>query len=368
MNFSHQDEVYLRHALRLARKGIQTVSPNPAVGAVIVRDGEVIAEAWHKQAGELHAERLALESISGHAAGATLYVNLEPCCHWGQTPPCTDIIISERISRVVACTADPNDKVAGQGFEILRQAGIEVSYGHLEGRAEKLNEVFFHDITTGKPFVHVKAGVSLDGKIATSTGKSQWITSEKARLYAHRLRQRYSAILVGTNTVLIDDPSLNVRTSDGGSIHRVIIDSELKLPLTAKLFQQEAGGKIFIATSRNVTAAKAVEFEKAGATLLKCKTENGKIDLNDLMTQLSANGINSLMVEGGGETIASFLAAGLVNKMTLVYAPIVIGGRASVSVASGLEIDSLSEAHQLHSLRSFKLGPDIAIEGYLGQE
>lgn len=364
MKFTWEDETFLRRALTLAANGLQTVSPNPAVGALVVRDNQVIAEGWHIRAGEQHAETVALARAGEEARGAALYVNLEPCCHYGRTPPCCDAIIRAGIRRIVACTSDPNPKVNGGGFRALDAAGIELSFGFLVNEAERLNEVYFHFMRTRRPFVHVKAGMSLDGRIATSSGKSQWITSDESRRYAHRLRQRYDAILVGAKTLAVDNPRLDVRVEGGGVISRVVLDSRLSLDPGARIFQAEAGGAVIIATTADAPERKIREIRDLGADVIVCAEKDGRVAIDDLLAKLGERTITGMMVEGGGETIAAFFAAGAVQKVTFVLAPLIIGGHASVPVVGGAEIDELAEAWRLKDLRSFSLGPDIAIEGY----
>ena len=363
MSFTKVDERFLRRALNLARMGIQTVSPNPAVGAVIVQDDEIISEGWHKKKGSPHAEALAIKQLDGKAEGATIYVNLEPCSHWGQTPPCCDAIIKAGIKRVVCCGVDPNPKVQGRGFSILKDAGIEVSCGHLEKEARKLNEAFYHYHETKRPFIHVKAGMSMDGRIATSTYKSQWITSEDARHYAHKLRQRYDAILVGINTVIQDDPSLDVRLPEGGYNQRLIMDSKLRLPLDARVLTGSANaGLSIITTNRDCNAIALIQ--ELGAEVIVCDEKDGHIDINDMLKTLGKKGINSILVEGGGEIISAFFRNNLVNKLTFVYAPLIIGGKNAIPAVGGSDIDSLTQGIKLKDVRSFHLGRDIAIEAY----
>jgi len=364
MNESAEYERHLRRAITLACRGLDTVSPNPAVGAVIVKEGRVVGEGWHRRAGAPHAEALALGAAGADAAGATLFANLEPCCHRGRTPPCVDAIIEAGIERVVACIEDPNPLVGGKGFAKLRSAGIEVDVGRLASRAERLNEVYLHCVRRRAPFVHVKAGLSMDGRIATAAGESQWITSERALRYAQRLRRRYDAILVGVGTLLADDPLLTVRVKGGGAIHRIVIDSRLRTPPDAKVFSAAAAGDILIATTENADMGRLSELRSRGAEVVVCGTRDEKVDLAQLLDILFQRGITSVMVEGGGETIAAFLEAGLVNKVTFVYAPKIIGGHRAVPAVGGRELTRLGDAVSLRDLRSFRLGPDIAIEGY----
>lgn len=365
MSIDARDKIYLKRALELAELGKQTVSPNPAVGAVVVKDGQVIAEGWHKKTGGPHAEAEALSNISrDQAEGSTIYINLEPCCHHGRTPPCTDAIIDKGIARAVFCMIDPNPRVNGSGAQALRNAGIEVDFGVLEAEARQLNEIYVHHMETGRPFIHIKAGLSLDGRLATATNKSQWITGEEARAYAHKLRQRYDGILVGSRTLQIDNPRLDVRVDEGGNIHRIILDSTLKIRTDARIFSRDAGKEIIIATTSRSENRKRKELEDAGARIIISDGEDGRVGLLEMSRQLGSLGITGLMVEGGGETISSFLRQDLVNKVTFVYAPIIIGGRNAVPVVGGEDIDSLTEALHLRFIDSFRLGNDIAIDGY----
>jgi diaminohydroxyphosphoribosylaminopyrimidine deaminase/5-amino-6-(5-phosphoribosylamino)uracil reductase len=365
MPITAKDKIYLKRTIELAERGKQTVSPNPAVGAVVVKNDTIIAEGWHKKTGDMHAEAEALSKLSvEEAEGATIYVNLEPCCHFGRTPPCTNAIIDKKIRRVVFCMIDPNPKVNGGGVEKLRENGIEVAYGFLEREARLLNEIYVHYMETGRPFIHIKAGMSLDGRIATATNKSQWITCEEARVYAHTLRQRYDGILVGSKTILIDDPRLDVRLDNGGKIHRIILDSKLSTPPSARIFKSDAGKPIIIATTPAADQKKIKSLEEQGARIIICGDEEDRVSLPCLTRQLGEMQITGMMVEGGGEVISSFVRENLVNKITFVYAPIIIGGRNAISVVGGKDIDFLNEAMHLRSIRSFRLGTDIAIEGY----
>ena len=364
MNESAEYDRHLRRAITLARRGLDTVSPNPAVGAVVVRYGRVVGEAWHRRAGAPHAEPAALEAAGELAAGATLFVNLEPCCHRGRTPSCADAVIEAGVSRVVACIEDPNPLVGGKGFAKLRSAGIEVDVGRLAARAERLNEVYLHCVRRRTPFVHAKAGLSLDGRIATAAGESRWITSESARRYSQRLRRRYDAILVGVGTLIADDPLLTARVKGGGAIHRIVVDSRLRTPADAKIFSAAATGDIIIATTEHADKGRAGELRSRGADVVVCGARDEKVDPEQLLGILFQRGITGVVVEGGGETIAAFLGAGLVNTVTFVYAPKIIGGHRAVPAVGGRELERLGDAMRLRDLRSFRLGPDIAIEGY----
>ena len=324
----------------------------------------MISEGWHRRAGEEHAECLALKKAGKLARGSTLYVNLEPCNHFGLTPPCTEAIINAGVNRVVACIVDPNPLVQGKGIKRLRDAGLGVDVGHLQAQAEKLNEVYIHFIKNRTPFVHVKAGLSMDGRIATASGQSQWITSDRARRFAHRLRRRYDAILVGIGTVLADDPRLNVRLEGDGEIQRIILDSRLRTSPDARIFSVAEGQDIIIATTDTAKRERLDILRSRGAEVIVCTSKNDRVDLNELMRLLGERRITSVLVEGGGAVIAGFINAGLVNKVTFVYAPKIIGGKGAVPVVGGKDIENLDDAYELKNLRCFRLGPDIAVEGY----
>ena len=308
-------EAFMRRALELAEQGTGYTRPNPLVGAVIAKGGEVIAEGYHARYGGPHAEAVALERAGEAARGADLYVNLEPCSHWGKTPPCVDRIIAAGIRRVFIATRDPNPLVNGKGVEKLRAAGIEVVEGVLRKEAERLNEIFFYWIKMKRPFVALKLAMSLDGKIATRSGDSRWITGEGARRRVHELRRRHAAVLVGINTVLADDPELTVREVEGPQPLRIVLDSRGRVPLSARVLAGEA--RTLVAT----TAAMPEERERAllerGVEVWRLPAREGRVDLVALLARLAGEEIDSLLVEGGGEVAWSFLAQGLVQKLYL---------------------------------------------------
>ena len=353
----------MREALRIARNAEGRTSPNPLVGAVIVRDGKIIAEGWHRQAGTPHAEIHALNMAGDLARGSTLYVILEPCSHFGRTPPCAKKIVEAGIKRVVAAMSDPNPKVSGRGFEILRQAGIEVEVGLLEDSARQLNENFLKWVTQKLPFVTMKFACSLDGKIATSTGESQWISCEESRKFSHHLRDINDAILVGAGTVLADNPNLTTRLVNGKNPVRVIVDSNAKIPLDSNVVIDKSARTI-IATTSNAPAEKISALKNFGVEIIT--TGNGeRVDLKILMRELAEREITSVLVEGGGKIHFSMLNAGLVDKVLAFIAPKIIGGENSLTAVEGSGFEKLSDAVELKNFTATQLGEDFLLTGYV---
>jgi diaminohydroxyphosphoribosylaminopyrimidine deaminase/5-amino-6-(5-phosphoribosylamino)uracil reductase len=353
----------MRRALALARRGRGRTSPNPMVGAVVAKAGRIIAEGYHRRAGEPHAEALALQRAGPEARGATLYVTLEPCCHHGRTPPCTDAIIASGVRRVVAAMRDPNPLVAGKGLRRLRRAGIEVEVGLLEEQARRLNEAYCHRITTGRPFVTLKLAASLDGKIATRTGSSRWITAQAARLHVHRLRAESDAVMVGIGTALADDPRLTGQLGAMRQPIRVVVDSRARLPTDAAMLR-EPGGPVIVAATLRAPRSRVAALRRAGAEVLLLRERQGRVDLRALLEALGRRGITSLLVEGGSEIAGSLLDAHLVNKFVLFLAPILVGGARAPMIAAGRGVARLSEALRLDRLAVRRLGPDLVITGY----
>jgi diaminohydroxyphosphoribosylaminopyrimidine deaminase/5-amino-6-(5-phosphoribosylamino)uracil reductase len=360
------DEKYMRMALRLAEKARGRTSPNPMVGAVVVKDGKVISRGWHKKAGEPHAEAIALKKAGDAAREATLYVTLEPCSHTNKrTPPCSPLVIQSGVKRVVAAMLDPNPKVSGGGVRALRAMGIDVTAGVLEGEARKLNEAYIKHVTTGMPFVTLKIAQTLDGKIATARGESQWITGEKAREETHRLRDSNDAILVGINTVLKDNPSLTTRMPVGRDPLRVIVDSTLRIPLNAKVLTQKSSAKTIVATAAGAAKNKINKLQKAGVEVLSVKSVRGRVDLRDLMMKLGKRDIMSVLIEGGAEINFSALKSGIVDKAVLFVAPVLMTGRDALCSIGGISPIKLSQALRLHDVTTHFVGQDLMIEGYL---
>ncbi|MBO4779576.1 MAG: bifunctional diaminohydroxyphosphoribosylaminopyrimidine deaminase/5-amino-6-(5-phosphoribosylamino)uracil reductase RibD [Selenomonadaceae bacterium] len=353
----------MREALRIARNAEGRTSPNPLVGAVIVREGKIIAEGWHRQAGTPHAEIHALNMAGELAKGATLYVTLEPCSHFGRTPPCARAIVEAGIKRVVAAMKDPNPQVAGRGFEILQSAGIEVEVGILEEEARKLNEVFLKWVTRKLPFVTLKFACSLDGKIATVNGESQWISGEESRKFGHHLRDINDAILVGAGTVLADDPSLTTRLVEGKNPVRVIVDSNARTPLDSKVVTDKSARTIIAVTS-NAPYEKISALKSHGVEIITAG-DGERVNLEILMRELANRELTSVLVEGGGTIHFSMLEAGLVDKIFAFVAPKIIGGKNALTAVEGAGFEKLSDAVELENFTATKLGEDILIRGYV---
>ena len=356
------DRDYMQRALDLAKNGWGWTSPNPMVGAVIVKDGEIIGEGWHAKYGELHAERAALAACAGDPAGATMYVTLEPCCHQGKQPPCTDAILEAKIARVVIGSADPNPQVAGKGVQILRDAGVEVTEGVLKEECDALNDVFFHYITTGQPFVVLKYAMTLDGKLAAYTGVSKWITGEKARAHVQLQRGRYRAIMVGVGTVLGDDPRLTCRAEGGRNPLRVICDTHLRTPLTAVVVQTAALIPTLIATCSDDAEAVA-KYQAKGCQVVTFPKKGDTVDITAVMAYLGKNGVDSVLLEGGSGLHWSALEAGLVNKVQAYIAPKLLGGAEARSPVGGKGFPTPSDVVKVENITITQLGPDYLLEG-----
>lgn len=355
------DRAYMKLALELAKKGCGFVNPNPMVGAMIVKNSEIIGLGFHKKYGEFHAERNAITNCKASPFGSTIYVTLEPCCHYGKTPPCTDAIIESGIKKVVIGSKDPNPLVAGKGIDILRKNGIEVTQGVLEKECDKLNEVFFHFIESKTPFVVLKYAMTMDGKIATFTGDSKWISSEKARHRVHEDRHRYSAIMIGVGTVIADDPMLNCRLQNSKNPIRIICDTHLRTPLDCKIIKTAREIKTIIATC-NFNAQKHIPFMDAGCETIIVSEENGNLNLEQLMVKLGRMNIDSVLIEGGPTLNWSALKSGIVKRIQTYIAPKILGGETAKSPVGGKGIASLKDAICLENITITKLGSDYLIE------
>lgn len=360
------EEKYMLRAIELAKKGLGHTNPNPLVGAVIVKDGMVIGEGYHEKYGELHAERNAIASLKESAEGATIYVTLEPCCHYGKTPPCTGAIIEQKIAKVVIGSRDPNPLVAGKGAKILRDAGIEVVEDYMRDECDKLNDVFFYYISTKRPYVTMKYAMTLDGKICTRTGASKWITGEKSRGYVHKMRGYNVGIMAGINTVLSDDPMLNVRGDEGARQPiRIIVDSKLRIPLDSNICKTANEYKTIIACAYKekdeeyVTKSKALEDK--GITVV-CAPDDDKVDLDKLMGILGEMKIDSILLEGGGTLNYSALKAGIVNKVMAFIAPKFFGGDKAKTPVEGIGIEVPDDAFVFEYDNMQNFGEDIMIE------
>ncbi len=375
----------MRRAIELAKKGGGFVHPNPLVGCVVVKDDQVIAEGYHEKYGEFHAERNALTNCQSETKGALLYVTLEPCCHYGKTPPCTKIIIEKGIKKVFVGILDPNPLVAGKGVKILQNAGIEVEVGICENEIRELNKVFLKYITTKRPYVIMKTAMTLDGKIAAHTGDSKWVTNEESRKMVHELRSEMAGVVVGINTVIADNPMLNCRLD--GNYHqpiRIVVDSNLRIPIDSQLVKTAKEYRTIVAcrhfdrseaersevekSSLNVNKQKGFldsqqTLEMRGLEVIHCASKDGHVDINDLMTQLGAHGIDSLLLEGGGTLNAAFLEAGCVDEVWAFIAPKIIGGSDAKTPVAGKGIDRMCDAIKLQDIDIQNINGDILIKG-----
>lgn len=356
------DEKYMAMAIRMARRAEGLTNPNPLVGALIVRNGKVIGKGYHKRCGQPHAEIEALKSLKGKAGPATMYITLEPCDHFGRTPPCTDAIINSGIKRVVIGMTDPNPVNNGKGIKKLNRYGIKTTVGVLEKDARRLNRPYLKFITSRMPYVTVKVAESIDGKIATKTGDSKWITAGDSRAYVHRIRGRVDAVMVGLNTVIKDDPSLLSKISAGKQPIRIIADTFLRTPAAAKVLSNSGRFPVIIATTKSKRAARQRALERAGAKIMVVNKKDGRIYLKDLLKRLGAMNIMHLLVEGGGELTAGLVEERLVDRFLFFIAPRIIGGRDAITPVEGRGARKISDALRLGELKIRKFKCDILIE------
>lgn len=353
------DEFFLKQTLKLAKKGLSWTNPNPLVGAVIVKKNYIIGQGFHHKVGYPHAEIEALNSVTENPKRATLYLNLEPCVHFDKrTPPCTGNIIKSGIKRIVCCTLDPNPKVKGKGLAALKKTGIETSIGLLENEAKELNEAFFTYQEKKRPFVAIKFAASLDGKLATNEGRSKWITNEKARKYARSLRGQYQAVLVGINTILMDNPNLGIREKRKKDPIRIILDSKLRIPLGAKVLRDQ---NVIVVTSQRANKQKKEYFEKMGFTILSFNDEYIKVP--ELLSKLKEKEIISILVEGGGQTLGSFVDNRIIDKVYAFQVPIIIGGKEAISIG-GEGVQTIKEALHLKNISFKKFDDNLLTIGY----
>ncbi|MCD8181170.1 MAG: bifunctional diaminohydroxyphosphoribosylaminopyrimidine deaminase/5-amino-6-(5-phosphoribosylamino)uracil reductase RibD [Firmicutes bacterium] len=355
------DEKYMRRAIELAKKGAGFVSPNPMVGAVVVRDGRIISEGCHERYGGYHAERNALLSCNENTEGADMYVTLEPCCHHGKTPPCTDIIIEKRIKRVFVGSDDPNPLVAGKGYKILRENGIEVITGVLKKECDEINRIFFHYIKTKTPYITMKYAMSADGKIACKTGDSKWVSNEKSREIVQRLRYEYTAIMAGIGTVIADNPRLTCRENNAPPLTRIICDTDLRIPLDCNIVKTARLHRTIIAAANN--GEKAEKLREMGAEILLVPKSESGIDLNALVSLLGEMGIDSILLEGGGTLNEAALKSGIVNEIKVFTAPKIIGGKDAPSPVGGAGAEKMSGAARL-KLRNVQMIDDDILAEY----
>ncbi|MGE0642318.1 MAG: bifunctional diaminohydroxyphosphoribosylaminopyrimidine deaminase/5-amino-6-(5-phosphoribosylamino)uracil reductase RibD [Nitrospira sp.] len=372
MTGTEQDLRFMTLALRLAAKGQGTTSPNPMVGALVVRQGKIMGQGFHLRPGTPHAEILALQQAAAHARGATLYVTLEPCCHLNKrTPPCVPEIIQSGIRRAVIAMQDPNPSVKGRGVAALKRAGLSVTVGLARAKAEELNRAYCHWMKTGRPYVTLKAGMTLDGQLATARGESRWITGEASRREVHQLRSHVDAVLTGVNTVLADDPALTART--GARFNkvaarqplRIVVDSRLHIPVTAQILAQQDTAKTIIATTAAASRSRRSVLQKQGIEILTLPTRRDRVSLTALLRQLGRRGITSLLVEAGSELNAAMLAAKLVSRIRFYIAPRLLGGQDAKGLIGGQSPLKLANAIPLHYMLVRSLGDDVVVEGEL---
>ena len=367
-DFLSYDEKYMRLAMQLAGNAIGRTSPNPLVGAVIVKDNRVVGCGWHRKAGTPHAEVHALNQAGELAQGADVYVTLEPCAHYGKTPPCAKALVEAKVKNVYGGLLDVNPKVAGKGFKILEDAGIHVEYGFLQDELRKQNEVFFKWIEHKKPFVVLKAAMTLDGKIATATGQSKWITNETSRAYGYKLRDIYDGIMVGINTVIEDNPMLTARVDGGKNPIRIVVDSSLRIDINANVVQDKSA-KTIVATTDKADKDKILKLQAQDVDVIVVdKDENDKVDIEKLLDILGQQNICSILVEGGATLSGSFVAKKLVDKVYFFIAPKIVGGKEAKTPVAGTGILNLQEALALKDIQIEKLEEDILIIGRVNKD
>lgn len=367
-DFLSYDEKYMRLAMQLAGNAIGRTSPNPLVGAVIVKDNRVVGCGWHRKAGTPHAEVHALNQAGELAQGADVYVTLEPCAHYGKTPPCAKALVEAKVKNVYGGLLDVNPKVAGKGFKILEDAGIHVEHGFLQDELRKQNEVFFKWIEHKKPFVVLKAAMTLDGKIATATGQSKWITNETSRAYGYKLRDIYDGIMVGINTVIEDNPMLTARVDGGKNPIRIVVDSSLKIDINANVVQDKSA-KTIIATTDKADKDKILKLQAQDVDVIVVdKDKNDKVDIEKLLDILGQQNICSILVEGGATLSGSFVAKKLVDKVDFFIAPKIVGGKEAKTPVAGTGILNLQEALALKDIQIEKLEEDILIIGRVDKD
>lgn len=359
------DKFYMNLALELAKKGKGRVNPNPMVGAVIVKNNKIIGQGYHEEYGKFHAEINAINSAKESVENSTMYVTLEPCSHYGKTPPCVEKIIESKIAKVVIASLDPNPLVSGTGVKKLIDAGIEVVTGILNDENKKLNEVFMKYIVKKIPFVIMKSAMSLDGKISTRTGESKWISCNESRENVHKLRNEVMGILVGVNTIIQDDPELTCRLENGKTLIKIIVDSSLRIPLNSKVIKDAYNHRTIIITTSLAKESIVKELESKGAEIIIAKSKDNRVDLNDMMKKLGELNIDSILLEGGATLNFSAIKEGIVDKLQVYIAPKLIGGILSKTPVGGDGVEKLKDAYQVRDMSLEMVGEDILIEGYL---
>ncbi|MBC7349416.1 MAG: bifunctional diaminohydroxyphosphoribosylaminopyrimidine deaminase/5-amino-6-(5-phosphoribosylamino)uracil reductase RibD [Candidatus Aminicenantes bacterium] len=366
MSWSSRDLAYMEMAYSLAEKARGRTSPNPSVGAVLVKRDKIVGWGFHREAGQPHAEIVALDRAGRQAKGATLYLTLEPCVHWGRTPPCVDRLLGSDLKRIVISSYDPNPLVHRKGAARLQQAGIKVEVGLLGHLNQRLNEFYFKYITGRVPFVTLKAALSLDGKIAAVSGHSRWISCQESRYFVQHLRAEHDAVLVGLNTVLVDNPRLSLRLPDLSrkKWYRVVLDAFLRFPARARLLEKPEEGQVIIFTGPEISESRAKRLRRKGAEIIQVPAADGKLDLRSVLEELGRREIAAVLVEGGAATLTSFLQHKLADKIYLFLAPRLIGGEKSLTLFEGPGAIRVAESIELKNLRHFSIKNDIIIEGY----
>ncbi len=367
MKESPEDKEFMKKALNLARRGGGYVNPNPQVGAVVIREGEVVGKGYHEKFGAPHAEVRALEDAGAQAKGGVMYVTLEPCVHYGKTPPCTEAIMESGLNRLHVAIEDPNPKVSGKGIEKLRKAGVDVSLGLLKEEAEKLNEIYLHYVRTGRPFVLLKLAMTMDGKIATRSGDSRWISSEPARKLVHELRARYSGVGVGVNTVLSDDPRLNVRKASGPDGARFVFDPEGRTPPDSRILELSSPAPTIVVTRSDLSECSLSPLEGSDVEVWRVAGQEEKIDIEAFLEKMGDRGYDSLLVEGGGQLAWGFLSEGLVDKVQFFYSPRIVGGEKAVPAVGGSGVEKVDQGIEIGDTTVTRIGDDVTIEGYPGR-
>ncbi|MGB9892853.1 MAG: bifunctional diaminohydroxyphosphoribosylaminopyrimidine deaminase/5-amino-6-(5-phosphoribosylamino)uracil reductase RibD [Candidatus Saccharicenans sp.] len=366
MKLTEQDLSFMEMAYSLAQKARGQTSPNPCVGAVVTKGGRIVGWGYHREAGQPHAEIMAIERAGRLVKGGTLYLTLEPCIHWGRTPPCVNRLLNLGLKRVVISSYDPNPLVHKKGVARLKAAGLKVITGVLADYHQRLNETYNKYITNRIPFVSLKAALSLDGKIAAASGDSKWISSEESRFFIQNLRLEYDAILTGINTIIKDDPLLNVRLEGQRKKrwHRIVLDSKLRFPLKARMLETPEEGQILIFTGERIPEAKARQLQEKGAKIIKVPVADGQVDLKAVLKELGRREITSVLVEGGAKILTSFIQQKLADKVYLILSPKFIGGQKALTPFEGQGVEKVAEALRLKKTRHFSLKNDIIIEGY----
>ncbi len=365
MIYQNIDEKYMAIALELAEKGRGKVEPNPMVGAVLVKNGNILGRGYHQAFGEAHAEVHAINEAGVNCKGATLYVSMEPCAHYGKTAPCADAIIRAGIKRVVVPVIDPNPITSGKGIQKLKEAGVEIDIGVMDVQAKKLNASFFKLMQEGLPYVILKWAMSLDGKIATYTGDSKWITSEESRKYVHHIRGQMDGIMVGINTVLRDDPLLTCRIEGGRNPKRIVVDSNAVLPLDSRLLKTIHEGEIIVTVNKNAQHERIEKLEQLGCEIIQTRDNNSRVDLRELFHRLGEKKLTNILVEGGGGVITSLIEECLADKVMVFIAPVIIGGEGAKSPVLGKGVDKVCEAVEINDVIVKRFSNDTFIEGIL---